>query len=87
MMKHLVLTLLAFSITAVANASDEEVSCREEVGRQQAAVYVNQCIEISPATHPPCNAENACSLIIDEIKRGCDYAKNTEGGEVPSFCD
>lgn len=87
MRKYLIFALLATSIASIANASDEEISCREEIGKKAAAVYVRQCIEISPATHPPCNDQNACSLIIDEIKRGCEYARNTEGGDVPAFCD
>ncbi len=87
MMKYLIAALLVFSIAPLANASDEEISCREEIGREAAAVYVNQCIDISPATHPPCNDQNACSLIMDEIKRGCEFAKNTEGGEIPNYCD
>jgi hypothetical protein len=85
-MKSLIIALLAFSIARVANASDEEISCREELGQEAAAVYVSQCIEISPATHPPCNDQNACSLIKDEIKRGCEFAK-TDGVDVPKFCD
>ena len=85
MMNYLLFTLLAFSLTSVANA--DEVSCRKEVGKKKAAVYVRQCINISPATHPPCNDKNACSLIIDEIKRGCGLAKNTEGADVPKYCD
>lgn len=84
MMKYLIAALFAFA--PIANASDEDISCRKELGQEAAAVYVRQCIEISPATHPPCNDQNACSLIMDEIKRGCEYAKNTEGGEVPKFC-
>jgi hypothetical protein len=86
MMKSLIFALLAFSITSIANAGDEEISCRKELGKKAAAVLVNQCLEISPATHPPCNDQNACSLIKDEIKRGCEFAK-TEGGDVPKFCD
>lgn len=88
MMKYLIVALLAFSITPIANANDEEISCRQELGKKKAAVYVKQCIEISPATHPPCNDQNACSLIKDEIKRGCEMAKqDMQGGDMPSFCD
>jgi hypothetical protein len=86
MIKYLIAALIAFSINSVANAADEEVSCRKEVGKKAAAVLVKQCLEISPATHPPCNDQNACSLIKDEIKRGCEMAK-TEGGTAPKFCD
>jgi len=86
MMKYLIAALFALSINSVANAADEEVSCRKEVGKKAAAALVKQCLEISPATHPPCNDQNACSLIKDEIKRGCEMAK-TEGGTAPKFCD
>jgi hypothetical protein len=86
MMKYLIAALFALSINSVANATDEEVSCRKELGKKAAAVLVKQCLEISPATHPPCNDQNACSLIKDEIKRGCEMAK-TEGGTAPKFCD
>jgi hypothetical protein len=87
MMKYLIIALIVFSMAPIVNASDEEISCREELGQKKAAVYVSQCIEISPATHPPCNDQNACSLIKDEIKRGCEFAKNTDGADVPNFCN
>ncbi|MBN6149019.1 hypothetical protein JR065_01600 [Xanthomonas sp. AmX2] len=28
-------------------------------------------MEVSPATHPPCNAANSCALVEDEIARSC----------------
>ena len=86
MTKHLITALFLFSISHLANASDEAKSCREELGKKQAAVLVRQCLDISPATHPPCNDQNACSLIKDEIKRGCEFAKNTPAGDIPEFC-
>jgi hypothetical protein len=43
---------------------------------------VEQCLEVSPATHPPCNAANACALIEDEIRRGCTML----GKDAPAFC-
>lgn len=59
-----------------------EQSCNESVGPTQAATYVRQCTDVSPATHPPCNASNACSLIINEIRRSCALL----GASAPSFC-
>jgi uncharacterized protein len=59
-----------------------QTSCRASVGAEQAASYVRQCREVSPATHPPCNASNACPLIISEIRRGCALI----GSGAPSFC-
>jgi hypothetical protein len=76
-----ILTLSPFLCAA------EENSCRKEVGKKHAAKYVKQCKEISPATHPPCHDANPCSLIKDEIKRGCQYACETPGAKVPKFCD
>ncbi|HHZ10897.1 MAG TPA: hypothetical protein GX405_19195 [Rhizobiales bacterium] len=57
-------------------------TCRAEVGGEEARTYVEQCLEVSPATRPPCNAENACQLIWDEIARGCALL----GEDAPDFC-
>jgi uncharacterized protein len=59
-----------------------QMPCQASVGAQQAAIYVKQCTEVSPATHPPCNASNACALIISEIRRGCAMI----GARAPAFC-
>ena len=59
-----------------------QMSCAASVGAQQAAIYVKQCIDVSPATHPPCNASNACALIISEIRRSCAMI----GSHAPAFC-
>ena len=45
------------------------VPCSEE--RDNADDMVEFCKQVSPATHPPCNADNECSLIEAEISRGC----------------
>jgi hypothetical protein len=58
-------------------------SCRSEVGARQADRYVAQCKEVSPATHPPCNAQNACALIVGEIKRGCGLLGRAD---APAYC-
>jgi hypothetical protein len=42
---------------------------------------VRQCLEVSPATHSPCNAQNSCKLIEDEIQRGCGLL----GANPPAF--
>jgi hypothetical protein len=57
-------------------------SCKATAGKKKAALYADQCIQVSPATHPPCNGENTCDLIIDEIKRGCAMI----GKDAPAFC-
>lgn len=55
-----------------------EKSCRATVGSKQADLWVRQCIVVSPATHPPCNAVNPCELIVNEIRRSCIHLA---GGE------
>jgi len=41
---------------------------------------------VSPATHPPCNADNPCALIISEIKRGCGFFTPGSTPKAPAFC-
>ena len=57
-------------------------TCLNAVGIERSRQLVNECIQVSPATHPPCNAQNACSLIVEEIKRGCALI----GQGAPGFC-
>lgn len=52
-------------------ASGAEGSCLSEVGPAASARLVERCIQVSPATHPPCNAHNSCALIQGEIDRAC----------------
>jgi hypothetical protein len=59
-----------------------DVPCSKSAGAKKAEEYVQQCLAVSPATHPPCNASNSCELIIDEIKRGCAMLDTN----VPAFC-
>jgi hypothetical protein len=60
-------------------------SCKETAGAAWAKTYVEECSEVSTATHPPCNADNPCELMVAEIKRGCDLL--VQGGDdVPPFC-
>jgi hypothetical protein len=56
-------------------------SCLQEIGAAQSKQLVLQCIQISPATHPPCNAQNDCAMIKDEIRRGCSLSSTK-----PAFC-
>ncbi len=58
-------------------------SCLKTAGAVRANELVRRCLKVSPATHPPCNAENACSLIRDEIKRGCGLLR----ADAPQFCE
>ena len=76
--------VVAAAMIAASNvAAIAETPCRASVGAEQAANYVRQCTEVSPATHPPCNASNACALIIAEIRRGCRLI----GASAPAFCN
>ncbi len=63
-------------------AAGAERSCKAEVGAAKAEQYVDQCQQVSPATHPPCNVANACALMIDEIQRGCALITK----DAPAFC-
>jgi hypothetical protein len=67
--------------SAMARAGGE-TSCVVAVGAKRSATLVNECMQVSPATHPPCNAQNACSLIVSEIRRGCGML----GQDAPGFC-
>jgi hypothetical protein len=58
-------------------------SCRESAGAEQADRYVQQCTKVSPATHPPCNAQNPCDEILAEVYRGC---RLLSAAERPGFC-
>ncbi|MFO1027855.1 MAG: hypothetical protein U1E70_21980 [Acetobacteraceae bacterium] len=75
------LLIAAPALVLLASAAAAQ-SCRQAVGAAEAQRFVAQCIQVSPATHPPCNAENPCDLITDEIRRGCGLL----GADAPSFC-
>jgi hypothetical protein len=70
------------ALVALSGPLDAAASCNQTVGPAQARRYVDQCRQVSPATHPPCNAANACRLIRNEIRRGCALL----GKDAPSFC-
>jgi hypothetical protein len=61
-----------------------DMSCAQQMGQQRATLLAQQCRQVSPATHPPCNAANSCAMIIDEFERGCEML----AGESyrPGFC-
>jgi hypothetical protein len=72
------------TLTAVPGYAAAQ-GCAEEAGRADAEAFVEECLQVSPATHPPCNVENACALMVEEITRGC--AMIIEAGEpAPDFC-
>lgn len=63
-----------------------EQSCIRTAGREEAQKLARQCMQISEATPPPCNAENPCYMMADEIKRSCAL-KQSLGIALPQFCD
>jgi uncharacterized protein len=60
----------------------EDIPCRDIVGAEQAAVYVRNCIAVASETHPPCNADNACELIVSHNIFRCIGL----GDGAPKFC-
>lgn len=70
-MKRLFL-IIATAISISANAAPNEKSCQDAIGKKNSATLVKWCVNVSPATRPPCNAMNSCALITEEIRRGCD---------------
>lgn len=62
----------------------EVQNCREAIGETASARLVQRCIQVSPATHPPCNAANPCALIQGEIDRSC--AMYGPGETKPKEC-
>jgi uncharacterized protein len=66
-----------------AGPNTPSTPCRDAVGAKQAALYVKQCLQVATATHPPCNAENSCELIISHNIDRCGFLG---GSEVPKFC-
>lgn len=59
-------------------------SCADRRGAQAAAQLVAQCAQVSPATHPPCNAANSCAVIEAEIRRSCGLL---DAAHRPGFCN
>ncbi|WP_338466773.1 hypothetical protein RXV95_14705 [Novosphingobium sp. ZN18A2] len=75
----------ASAATAPPLTAGSPVSCTESIGAAKAAALVKQCLAVSPATHPPCNADNSCAMIESEIARGC--ALLGPDGKDETACD
>lgn len=60
------------------------ISCEAERGKAAAQKLADQCLQVSGATHPPCNVANSCAMIADEVARNCDNA--TMEGPRPAAC-
>lgn len=81
--KSLLLSCLVSVLVAFqAHAADK--TCAEAIGDKRSALLVKQCINVSPATHPPCNAANSCEMINSEVERGCGFL--ADDPNAPDFC-
>ncbi|HXX17642.1 MAG TPA: DUF3011 domain-containing protein [Candidatus Eremiobacteraceae bacterium] len=78
------LGVLPKAATSAAEDSNtaKDKTCVAQVGKARAEQMVKECLKVSPATHPPCNAQNSCELIEDEIRRSCALL----GRDAPAFC-
>ncbi len=68
-----------------AEPGDEEEraeGCAGEIGLPAARRLAAQCTDVSPATRPPCNTDNSCAMIREEIERGCGMLDE----DAPAFC-
>ena len=74
---------MAVETPAEQEMAAEPATCADELGAEAAQVLVDQCLAISPATRPPCNAQNSCDMIRDEIRRGCGFG---DAADNPEFC-
>jgi hypothetical protein len=73
----------AFGIAAAAASGDQNtIPCIQALGAERSKKLVEECLQVSPATHPPCNSRNSCQLIIGEIKRSCSLLPKNQTG----FC-
>lgn len=61
------------------------LSCAAQIGVVAGRARAAVCRNVSPATHPPCNAANSCALIEDEIARSCALFDG-QGAPMPG-CD
>ncbi|QDH72162.1 hypothetical protein [Brevundimonas sp. M20] len=68
--------------TAPTEASS--MSCTLDQGADGAAELAARCTRVSPASHPPCNPDNPCQMIQDEIDRSCAMYK--PGETKPAEC-
>lgn len=70
-------------LTTAAPSTIAAESCIREVGSAKARRYVQDCIAVNPATHPPCHVLNPCDLILGEIRRSCQLFA---GNGRPQIC-
>ena len=71
-------------VSKPAEPVGEPGSCLAEIGEARSKRLVERCIQVSPATRPPCNSANPCDLIQGEIDRSCKlWARD---GDPPAAC-
>jgi hypothetical protein len=58
-------------VSKPAEPVGEPGSCLAEIGEARSKRLVERCIQVSPATRPPCNNANPCAMIQGEIDRSC----------------
>ena len=58
-------------VSKPAEPVGEPGSCLAEIGEARSKRLVERCIQVSPATRPPCNSANPCEMIQGEIDRSC----------------
>ena len=66
-----------------AAGSPRDRSCTAQLGAKRAAELRRECLEVSTAARPPCNAQNGCETIRSEIRRGCEAL----GADAPPVCE
>ncbi|SQG00373.1 Uncharacterised protein [Paucimonas lemoignei] len=81
--KSLMFSLL-FTLMAAFGANAADKTCAEAIGQKRAELLVKQCINVSPATRPPCNVANSCELINSEVERGCGFLGDDPN--TPDYC-
>ncbi len=73
-----------------AGASESETlgasdrTCTDTLGAAAATRLAERCTMVSPASHPPCNPDNICAIIQDEIDRACE--QYGPGEQKPAEC-
>lgn len=63
---------------AIAPTEASSTSCTLDQGSDAAVALASRCTRVSPASHPPCNPDNPCQMIQDEIDRSCAMYKPGE---------
>ncbi|MDV6329547.1 hypothetical protein [Asticcacaulis sp. 201] len=74
----------AVAMSAIPQRLAPDSTCLAQIGKAAADHLVKRCIQVSPATHPPCNVQNRCEMIQDEIDRSC--AMYGPGEKKPDEC-